>query len=133
MNLPFVIAGVLCAIFTGIHLFGREHVLRHMATSAFPAVANGGSDIAKQEVRVSWHGLTVIFGMSTVVLLLIGLTDAILQPLTIAHIIIITYLGFTALLLIVPFTAIPKASTWLRIPQWVGMLLVASFTYLGTT
>ncbi len=131
MNIGFLIAGILCGVAVLAHGIGGEYTLRRIPTSAFPQIPNGGSHIAKQEVRMSWHGVTVIFILSAVALLTMALTDVIVDTQTIAHIIAITFVFFALDIMIVPLLATRKFSTLLRIPQWVLCLAIALSIYAG--
>jgi len=113
------------------HGIGGEYTLRRIATSAFPQIPNGGSQIAKQEVRMSWHGVTVIFLLSAVTLLLMAFTDVIIDTVTIAHVISIVFIGFALDIMIVPLIATRQLSTLVRIPQWVLCLVIAGATLTG--
>lgn len=131
MNIAFLIAGILCAIGVLAHGIGGEYTLRRVPTSAFPAIPNGGSNIAKQEVRMSWHGVTVIFILCTVVLFLMAFTNVISATVTVAHIISIVFIGFAIDIFFVPLIATRQLSTIVRIPQWILCLAIAGATLAG--
>lgn len=131
MNVGFLIAGILCTLGVFAHGIGGEYTLRQVPTSAFPQIPNGGSNIAKQEVRMSWHGVTVIFLLSAVVLLMMALTDVFIDQITIAHIISIVFVGFAIDIMFVPLIATRQLITLIRIPQWVLCLAIAGATLAG--
>ena len=131
MNIGFLIAGLFCALGVFAHGIGGEYTLRRIPTDAFPQIPNGGSHIAKQEVRMSWHGVTVIFILSAIVLLVMALTDIIADTRTIAHIITITFVFFAIDIMIVPLIATRHLSTIVKIPQWILCLIIALATYVG--
>ena len=131
MNLGFLIAGILCAIAVFAHGIGGEYTLRRVPTEAFPQIPNGGSNIAKQEVRMSWHGVTVIFILSTIMLLLMAFTDVVSNPVTVAHFISIIFIGFAVDIFFVPLLATRQLKTIIRIPQWILCLAIAGATLAG--
>lgn len=131
MNIGFLIAGVLCVIGVLAHGIGGEFTLQRIATSAFPSIPNGGSHIAKQEVRMTWHGVTVIFLLSAVTLLLMAFTDVVLNTVTVAHIISIVFVGFALDIMFVPLIATRQLSTLARIPQWILCFAIAGATLIG--
>jgi hypothetical protein len=131
MNIGFLVAGILCVIGVLAHGIGGEYTLRRVPTSAFPQIPNGGSQIAKQEVRMSWHGVTVIFLLSAVTLLLMAFTDVIVDQVTIAHGISIVFIGFALDIMIVPLIATRQLSTLARIPQWILCFVIAGATLAG--
>jgi len=131
MNIGFLIAGILCVIGVLAHGIGGEYTLRQIATSAFPQIPNGGSVIAKQEVRMTWHGITVIFFLSAVILLLMALTNVIADTITIAHGISIVFFFFALEIMFVPMLATRQLSTLIRIPQWILCLVIAGATLVG--
>ena len=131
MNIGFLIAGILCVIAVFAHGIGGEYTLQRVATSAFPQIPNGGSVIAKQEVRMTWHGITVVFLLSAVILLLMALTDAVIDTVTIAHGISILYFFLALDIMIVPLVATRQLSTLVRIPQWILCLVIAGATLVG--
>lgn len=131
MNIGFLIAGILCALGVVAHGIGGEYTLRQVPTSAFPKIPNGGSNIAKQEVRMSWHGVTVIFLLSTIVLLMMAFTDVFISRVTIAHIISIVFVGLAIDIMFVPLIATRQFVTLIRIPQWVLCLAIAGATLAG--
>ena len=131
MNIGFLVAGILCVIGVFAHGIGGEYTLRHVPTSAFPQIPNGGSQIAKQEVRMSWHGVTVIFLLSAVTLLLMAFTDMVVDTVTIAHVISIVFIGFALDIMIIPLIATRQLSTLVRIPQWILCLVIAGATLTG--
>jgi len=131
MNIAFLIAGLLCVIAVFAHGIGGEYTLRRIPTDAFPQIPNGGSLIAKQEVRMSWHGVTVVFILSAVVLLMMALTNIITDTQTIAHIITVTFVFFAIDIMLVPLMATRQLSTLVRIPQWILCFAIAVATYAG--
>ncbi len=131
MNIGFLVAGILSLIAVFAHGIGGEYTLRRVPTEAFPAIPNGGSHIAKQEVRMSWHGVTVIFILSSIALLLMTFTNLIVDPTTIAYVIVITFIGFGIDIMFVPLLATRQLSTLARIPQWILCFAIALATYLG--
>jgi len=131
MNIGFLVAGILCAIGVLAHGIGGEYTLQRVPTAAFPKIPNGGSQIAKQEVRMSWHGVTVIFLLSSVTLLLMATTDVVLNTVTVAHIISIVFVGFALDIMFVPMLATRQIKTLVRIPQWILCLLIAGATFAG--
>jgi len=131
MNIGFLIAGILCVIGVLAHGIGGEYTLRQIATSAFPQIPNGGSVIAKQEVRMTWHGITVIFLLSAVILLLMALTDVVVETVTIAHGISIVFFFLALDIMFVPMLATRQLSTLIRIPQWILCLVIAGATLVG--
>jgi len=131
MNIGFLIAGVLCVLGVFAHGIGGEYTLRRIPTNAFPEIPNGGSHIAKQEVRMSWHGVTVIFLLSAIGLFIMALTDLITDTQTVASVISIVFVFFAVDIMIVPLMATRQLSTLIRIPQWVLCLIIALATYAG--
>lgn len=131
MNIGFLIAGILSAIGIFAHGIGGEYTLQRIPTAAFPQIPNGGSHIAKQEVRMSWHGITVIFILTTIVLLLMAFTDVITNNVTVAHIISIVFMGLALDIFLVPLIATRHLITIIRIPQWILCLAIAGATLIG--
>jgi len=131
MNIGFLIAGLLCTVGVFAHGIGGEYTLRRIPTSAFPEIPNGGRHIAKQEVRMSWHGVTVVFLLSGISLFVMALTDIIADTHMLASIISVVFVFFAIDIMIVPLMATRQLSTLIRIPQWVLCLMIALATYAG--
>ena len=131
MNIGFLIAGILCVIGVFAHGIGGEYTLQRVPTSAFPQIPNGGSNIAKQEVRMTWHAVTVVFLLSAVVLLLMTFTDIITDQVTIAHTISIVFVFFALDIMVVPLIATRQWNTLVRIPQWILCLAIAGAVLAG--
>lgn len=125
MNTWFLIAGIVCLILTPIHAWGGETVFRRMADETFPKIPNGDGKIAKQEIRFGWHGVSVDFIVSGIVLIILALNTTLVGVELTALVIALYFVGYAIEIAILPLIALRTPKTLLISPQWIACLLVA--------
>jgi hypothetical protein len=121
MNLPFLIASLVCVVAAVIHgVAGERTNIRVLAhTEMQPTL--------KLELRAVWHIVTVHLAASAVMLLLLAI--AVQPQVLIGQLIVAQFfvygLGWVGL------AALSKIGL-LKAPQWVLLLAIAGLTYWGT-
>ncbi len=132
MNGWFLVAGILCLILTPIHVWGGEYVFRRMGHETFPKIPNGDGKIAKQEIRFGWHGISVDFIVSGIVLIILATNTLVGTSLT-ALVIALYFVGYAIEIAILPVIALRTPKTLLISPQWIACLAVALLIFGGLT
>mgnify|MGYP005855227991 CR=1 FL=1 len=131
MNTWFLVAGILCLILTPIHAWGGEYVFRRMADETFPKIPNGDGKIAKQEVRFSWHGVSVDFIVSGIALIVLALDSTRIGTSQVAFLIACYFVGYAIVIALLPIIALRTPKTLLISPQWIACLAVALLIFGG--
>lgn len=131
MNTPLLLAGILCLIATPIHIYGGEYTLRRTSTQAFPRIANGDANIAKQEIRFGWHMVTIDLLFSGLVLVWFSFSDFALSQQGILYFIAAHFTGYAVVIALLPVFALHRLDPLYRSPQWLLCLLIAILAYSG--
>lgn len=130
MNILILLSGLLTLVGAVAHGIGGElMIFRKMQPEVFPTMPNGDGAQAKAETRMTWHGITVYFAITGVILLLVAF-DQLDQ--TYAQLSALYVFAFAILLALLPPLTLRDARAAIRSPQWVLMLLIAGFALGGT-
>lgn len=131
MNIPLLLAGLLCLIATPVHLIGGEYILRRTSTQAFPTNPNGDASIAKQEIRFGWHMVTIDLLLSGLALVWFSFGHFMGTERGILYFIVAHFVGYAGVIALLPVFALRRIEPLYRSPQWLLCLLIAILTYAG--
>lgn len=131
MNIPLLLAGILCLIATPIHIYGGEYILRLTSTQSFPKIPNGDANIAKQEIRFGWHMVTIDLLFSGLVLVWFSFGQLTASEQGILYFIAAHFAGYAIVIALLPVFALHRIDPLYRSPQWLLCLLIAILAYLG--
>lgn len=130
MNGPLMVAGGLALLAAAIHGIAGDLLLRKIARDALPANAVGGPETSRTMVRVSWHLVTLTFGLSGLALLYVGLDTT-----TRAAPSLLAFLGvlYACFALFVVAGGIAQRRLLFRHPAPLGLSAIAVLIWWGMT
>lgn len=121
----FVVAGGIAALAAVIHaVMGERTDVRSLWRSDVPLNE-------KIELRGTWHAFSAVLALTALTLFVIGLTNRVESPRTLAHVIAVTH-GLTGLawLLVTLRSGLRQA---VQVPQWVLLWVVAGLAWWGAS
>jgi hypothetical protein len=137
VNIYLLIAAVVATVAVSLHVYTFEvWIWPKLKDEGFPSFPFGGPEIVKGFYRTVWHFFTVNLLVTIVVNLMVGLGTLIPYGIVLIYFLIVFWiLIFIEIWLIGALSLLPGQSyikTMLRAFQWVFVLLIAFFMYLGT-
>jgi hypothetical protein len=137
VNIYLLIAAVVATVAVSLHVYTFEvWIWPKLKDEGFPSFPFGGPEIVKGFYRTVWHFFTVNLLVTIVVNVMVGLGTLIPYGIVLIYFLIIFWiLIFIEIWLIGALSLLPGQSyikTMLRAFQWVFVLLIAFFMYLGT-
>jgi hypothetical protein len=137
VNIYLLIAAVVATVAVSLHVYTFEvWIWPKLKDEGFPSFPFGGPEIVKGFYRTVWHFFTVNLLVTIVVNLMVGLGTLIPYGIMLIYFLIVFWiLIFIEIWLIGALSLLPGQSyikTMLRAFQWVFVLLIAFFMYLGT-
>ena len=137
VNIYLLIAAVVATVAISLHVYTFEvWIWPKLKDEGFPSFPFGGPEIVRGFYRTVWHFFTVNLLVTIVVNVMVGLGTLIPYGILIIYFLIIFWiLIFIEIWLIGALSLLPGQSyikTMLRAFQWVFVLLIAFFMYLGT-
>jgi hypothetical protein len=137
VNIYLLIAAVVATVAISLHIYTFEvWIWPKLKDDCFPSFPFGGPEIVRGFYRTVWHFFTVNLLVTIVVNVMVGLGTLIPYGIVLIYFLIIFWiLIFIEIWLIGALSLRPGQSyikTMLRAFQWVFVLLIAFFMYLGT-
>ncbi len=137
VNIYLLIAAVVATVAISLHVYTFEvWIWPKLKDDCFPSFPFGGPEIVRGFYRTVWHFFTVNLFVTIVVNVMVGLGTLIPYGIVIIYFLIVFWiLIFIEIWLIGALSLRPGQSyikTMLRAFQWVFVLLIAFFMYLGT-
>jgi hypothetical protein len=137
VNIYLLIAAVVATVAISLHIYTFEvWIWPKLKDDCFPSFPFGGPEIVKGFYRTVWHFFTVNLLVTIVVNVMVGLGTLIPYGIVLIYFLIVFWiLIFIEIWLIGALSLRPGQSyikTMLRAFQWVFVLLIAFFMYLGT-
>jgi hypothetical protein len=137
VNIYLLIAAVVATVAISLHVYTFEvWIWPKLKDDCFPSFPFGGPEIVRGFYRTVWHFFTVNLLVTIVVNLMVGLGTLIPYGIMLIYFLIVFWiLIFIEIWLIGALSLLPGQSyikTMLRAFQWVFVLLIAFFMYLGT-
>lgn len=137
VNIYLLIAAVVATVAISLHVYTFEvWIWPKLKDEGFPSFPFGGPEIVKGFYRTVWHFFTVNLLVTIVVNVMVGLGTLIPYGIVLIYFLIIFWiLIFIEIWLIGALSLLPGQSyikTMMRAFQWVFVLLIAFFMYLGT-
>lgn len=137
VNIYLLIAAVVATVAISLHVYTFEvWIWPKLKDEGFPSFPFGGPEIVKGFYRTVWHFFTVNLLVTIVVNVMVGLGTLIPYGIVLIYFLIVFWiLIFIEIWLIGALSLRPGQSyikTMMRAFQWVFVLLIAFFMYLGT-
>lgn len=137
VNIYLLIAAVVATVAISLHVYTFEvWIWPKLKDDGFPSFPFGGPEIVRGFYRTVWHFFTVNLLVTIVVNVMVGLGTLIPYGIVLIYFLIVFWiLIFIEIWLIGALSLRPGQSyikTMLRAFQWVFVLLIAFFMYLGT-
>lgn len=137
VNIYLLIAAVVATVAISLHVYTFEvWIWPKLKDEGFPSFPFGGPEIVRGFYRTVWHFFTVNLLVTIVVNVMVGLGTLIPYGIVLIYFLIVFWiLIFIEIWLIGALSLRPGQSyikTMLRAFQWVFVLLIAFFMYLGT-
>jgi hypothetical protein len=137
VNIYLLIAAVVATVAISLHVYTFEvWIWPKLKDDCFPSFPFGGPEIVRGFYRTVWHFFTVNLLVTIVVNVMVGLGTLIPYGIVLIYFLIVFWiLIFIEIWLIGALSLRPGQSyikTMLRAFQWVFVLLIAFFMYLGT-
>lgn len=137
VNIYLLIAAVVATVAISLHVYTFEvWIWPKLKDDCFPSFPFGGPEIVKGFYRTVWHFFTVNLLVTIVVNVMVGLGTLIPYGIVLIYFLIVFWiLIFIEIWLIGALSLYPGQSyikTMLKAFQWVFVLLIAFFMYLGT-
>lgn len=137
VNTYLLIAAGVATVAITLHIYTFEHwIWPKLGVDCFPSFPFGGPDVVRGFYRTVWHFFTVNLLVTIVVNIMVGIGTLIPYGMILIYFLIIFWiLIFIEIWLIGALLIQPGQSyikSMLRAFQWVFVLLIAFFMYLGT-
>jgi hypothetical protein len=137
VNIYLLIAAFVATVAISLHIYTFEvWIWPKLKDEGFPSFPFGGPAIVKGFYRTVWHFFTVNLLVTIVVNIMVGIGTLIPYGIIIIYFLIVFWiLIFIEIWFIGALSLLPGQSyikTMLRAFQWVFVLLIALFMYLGT-
>ena len=137
VNIYLLIAALVATVAISLHVYTFEvWIWPKLKDEGFPSFPFGGPEIVKGFYRTVWHFFTVNLLVTIVVNVMVGLGTLIPYGIVLIYFLIVFWiLIFIEIWFIGALSLLPGQSyikTMLRAFQWVFVLLIAFFMYLGT-
>jgi|SRR5262245_46334485 len=137
VNIWLLLAAFVATAAVSLHVYTFEvWIWPKLKDEGFPSFPFGGPEIVKGFYRTVWHFFTVNLLLTIVVNILVGIGTLIPYGIILIDLLIVFWiLIFIEIWLIGALSLLPGQSyikTMLRAFQWVFVLLIAFFMYLGT-
>ena len=137
VNIYLLIAAVVATVAISLHVYTFEvWIWPKLKDDCFPSFPFGGPEIVRGFYRTVWHFFTVNLLVTIVVNVMVGLGTLIPYGIVLIYFLIVFWiLIFIEIWFIGALSLLPGQSyikTMLRAFQWVFVLLIAFFMYLGT-
>lgn len=137
VNIYLLIAAFVATVAISLHVYTFEvWIWPKLKDEGFPSFPFGGPEIVKGFYRTVWHFFTVNLLVTIVVNIMVGLGTLIPYGIVLIYFLIVFWiLIFIEIWFIGALSLLPGQSyikTMLRAFQWVFVLLIAFFMYLGT-
>lgn len=137
VNIYLLIAALIATVAISLHVYTFEvWIWPKLKDEGFPSFPFGGPEIVKGFYRTVWHFFTVNLLVTIVVNIMVGLGTLIPYGIVLIYFLIVFWiLIFIEIWFIGALSLLPGQSyikTMLRAFQWVFVLLIAFFMYLGT-
>ncbi len=137
VNIYLLIAALVATVAISLHVYTFEvWIWPKLKDEGFPSFPFGGPEIVKGFYRTVWHFFTVNLLVTIVVNIMVGLGTLIPYGIVLIYFLIVFWiLIFIEIWFIGALSLLPGQSyikTMLRAFQWVFVLLIAFFMYLGT-
>jgi hypothetical protein len=137
VNIYLLIAAVIATAAISLHVYTFEvWIWPKLKDEGFPSFPFGGPEIVKGFYRTVWHFFTVNLLLTIVVNIMVGIGTVIPYGMVLINLLIVFWiLIFIEIWLVGALSLLPGQSyikTMLRAFQWVFVLLIAFFMYLGT-
>ena len=137
VNYYLLIAALIATAAISLHIYTFEvWIWPKLKDDCFPSFPFGGPAIVKGFYRTVWHFFTVNLLLTIVVNVMVGIGTVIPYGMVLINLLIVFWiLIFIEIWLIGALSLLPGQSyikTMLRAFQWVFVLLIALFMYLGT-
>ncbi len=137
VNIYLLIAAVVATVAISLHIYTFEvWIWPKLKDEGFPSFPFGGPEVVKGFYRTVWHFFTVNLLVTIVVNVMVGIGTLIPYGIVLIYFLIVFWiLIFIEIWLIGALSLRPGQSyikTMLRAFQWVFVLLIAFFMYLGT-
>ena len=138
VNRWLLVAALVALLATLLHIFTFERWIWHnLGYECFPVTPFGEPKVARGYYRIVWHSFTVFLLVTIVVCTLVGVGTLVPYGMLLIYfllffwILILVEILFVAAMLWEPGDSYVKSL--LRSFQWVFVLLIIIFMYLGTT
>ena len=137
VNIYLLIAALVATVAISLHVYTFEvWIWPKLKDEGFPSFPFGGPEIVRGFYRTVWHFFTVNLLVTIVVNVMVGLGTLIPYGIVLIYFLIVFWiLIFIEIWFIGALSLRPGQSyikTMLRAFQWVFVLLIAFFMYLGT-
>ena len=127
MNIPLVIANLLCLIAFGAHTFVGDKEIRSLE----PEEADGDKRQFWTQARAGWHMVSFDLLFATIALALVNLSDWIKDETFLLQILMIYFIGYGVFWLMGILISKPFSKNYLKLGQWALLWGIAALVWWG--
>ena len=138
INYFLLIAAAIAIVGVSLHSYTFEvWIWPKLKDDCFPSFPFGGPEVVKGFYRTVWHFFTVNFLVTIVVLIAVGFGSLIPYGLLLVDFLIVFWLLIVVEIFVVSALSLRPGDSYIKTMikafQWVILLIMIFFMYLGTT
>lgn len=131
MNIPLLIANILCLLAFFAHAFVGDKEIRMIAPPSDPE-----NNYIRQEkwtmARCGWHWVSFDLLFASIGLAVINFSDLLEAEKTLLQVLSIYFLGYAVVWFITILSSKSFPKNYLKLGQWMLLLLLSSLVYWGS-